>query len=232
MKEFLSRHGIPFVLRDMHVDPHAALETREHEIDVFPTLVRGDEQLTVLHVGQLREWLGLPDDEEPAGYLDLVAACERVLKAVERAARAIPDDQLETRTPNRGRDAREMIFNIHAPLDALAASLDSGRFVYDPTKDFAHSRRFGDARALADYCATVRSRWVIRALGVTAADQQRILSTDRGDLTQHQMLDFLARHAAGHLRQLYVFLRERGVSPDGELNEEEMSPIIVTAELY
>jgi hypothetical protein len=218
-------------VRDIHADAEAAAEHRALGFDSVPVAVQGDRRLEIYHVDQLREWLGLAMDEEAPGYLDLVAACERVLKAVERAILQVPDAHLGSPTPNRGRDVRELAYNIHAPLWTVADSLDTG--VYrTAAKSFDNSRYFASVADLAEFARVVRQRWLARALRATPMEIDAVVSTRRGDLTQLQLLDFQARHAAGHLRQLYVFLRDLGIEPDRELTAAEMAPISLTEDVF
>lgn len=68
---------------------------------------------------------------------------------------------------------------------------------------------------------------------MTPEEGEGFVSTDRkGDQTQYLVLDSGARHAAGHLRQAYQFLRDIGIEPIDELTPDHMGPIQVQASLY
>jgi hypothetical protein len=193
-------------------------------------VVRGNERLEVFHVDQLREWLGVAADEDGASYLDLVAACERVLKSYEACLLQLPDEHITSPTPNRGRDMRDMTLNIYGGVAELTKAMDSGRF---ETHGFAGPQRsFESAREMYDFATVVRKDWVARALRVTEDEAGHIIETERGEVTQHQMLDVIARHSAGHLRQCYAFLRQIGIEPSHEMSDAEMAPIDVQKSLY
>jgi hypothetical protein len=218
-------------VRDIHADRDAAAEHRALGFDSVPVAIQGDRRLEIYHVDQLRDWLGLAVEEGAPGYLDLVAACERVLKAVERAVLQVPEEHLGSPTPNRGRDVRELTYNIHAPLWTVADSLDTG--VYrTAAKSFENSRYITSVVELAEFARVVRQRWLARALRATRDEIESVVATRRGDLSQLQLLDFQARHAAGHLRQLYVFLRGLGIEPARELTAAEMAPISLTEDVF
>ncbi|MHB0871398.1 MAG: hypothetical protein ACYC66_12090 [Chloroflexota bacterium] len=186
----------------------------------------------ILHVDQLREFLGLPAEDLGATYQALLPALERVLQAVERAVLRLPSERLGDPTPNRGRDLRELAFNIHDPVRAMAVSLDTGLFQWDTDRDFERSRALGSSEQLARFCREVRVGWVERARRVTAEEAERLVETPRGAVTQLQLLESQAWHAAQHLRQVYLFLKQIGIIPDRELTAEEMAPIHLGDVLY
>ena len=174
---------------------------------------------------QLRDFLGLPPEDAGGGYQELVEALGRVLEAAERAVRQVPDAHLSTPTPNRGRDIRELAYNIHCPIRLMGEALDSGFFDWSTTGDFEASRGFETSAQLAGFCKEIRERWLANARTATSEDVERVAWTPRGLLTQQQLLESQAWHAAQHLRQIYVFLREIGIEPERELTPEEMEPI-------
>jgi len=201
---------------------------------VLPVVVRGDRHLVVGHVEQLREWLGLPADEEHVPYAELVAACDRVLVAFITMLRQLPDERITDPTPNRGRDMRNMTVNVFSLMTEVVHALDDGRFSYQAHKDAdAQSVRFRGTAELIAFAEERRAQWLARSGRVTSADAARLVPSDRkGEMTQHQILDAAARHAAGHLRQAYQFLRQMGIEPAGELTAAAMRPIVVQTSLY
>ncbi len=223
----LSHEGVPHAIRDIHTDPVARDEWERLGVGVVPVAVLGERVLPIFHVDQLRGLLGLPPAPDAPPYQQLVAALERILAAVERAVRQADDAQLDLPTPNRGRDLCELTFNIHDPIDAIRRALDSGRFDWDPERDFARSRHLGTVEELADWSRAVRLAWFERALAVDDAAAMDAVATPRGPLTHLQILEAQARHAAQHLRQIYVFLRGLGIDPRDELTAEGMHPVVL-----
>jgi hypothetical protein len=174
---------------------------------------------------QLREFLGMPPEDVGAAYQEWVEALGRVLQAVERAVRQVPGAHLSTPTPNRDRDIRELAYNIHLPVRLMGEALDSGTFDWQTAGDYAASRAFETTAQLAEFCAAAREGWLRQARQATAEDTERVAWTPRGLVTQRQVLESQAWHAAQHLRQIYVFLREIAIEPEAELTPEEMEPI-------
>lgn len=192
----------------------------------------GERRQALWHVDQLRDFLGLPQGEDAPPYQALVAALDRVLAAVERAVRQVPDAHLGTPTPNRGRDLREMIFNIYDQIRAMGEALDTGRFDRASTADEPRSRHFATTGELAGYCRATHRAWRARAVVVEEHQATRAVDTPRGTLTHQQILEAQAQHAAQHLRQIYVFLRERGSTPAREMTAAEMAPITLGDQVF
>lgn len=201
-------------------------------IGPVPCVVRGDQHLSVQHVDQLRVFLGLPPAEPTAPYQVWAAGLLRVLEAVERVVRQLPSERLGEPTPNRGRDLRQLVFNIHDAIRAMRDSLDTGRFNWDTKDDYVRSRPFGTTEELADFCSEIRRRWFRRTSLVDDEEAGRQVETRRGTITQQQLLESQAWHAAQHLRQIYLFVREIGIEPASPLSAEEMWPVQLGELIY
>jgi hypothetical protein len=197
-----------------------------------PVAVLGERRLAILHVDQLRAFLGLAAAGEAYAYQDYVAALERVLEGVERAVMQVPAEQFRTPTPNRGRDLAELVFNIHDPVAIMAESFHSGRFFWRTESDFERSRGLATAADLARFCRETRLAWFGRAAAVDAEMAERPVETVEGALTNQQVLEAQSFHAAQHLRQIYVFLRRIGVEPAQELQARDILPVELGEQVF
>jgi hypothetical protein len=157
-----------------------------------------------------------------------------VLLAFERMLTQLPDDRIYDPTPNRGRDMRNMTINVYGLMEELINCMDRNHFSYQGHKDHdATYVNYSSVAQLREYAADARKRWVERARRVRPEEADAYVTTDRkGDVTQYLALDSGARHAAGHLRQAYQFLRDIGIEPKDELTLEQMKPIQVQTSLY
>lgn len=207
------------------MDPAAKAEWESLELGVVPCAVQGDRSLLILHMGQLREFVGLPPSGEAGSYQEWVGAMNRILEAVEEAVRQIPSERLSDPTPNRGRDLRELVFNVHDRVPFMCQALETGWYDYQHGDDFARSRRFQTTGDLADYCAEIRTDWLRCVQEVDDDTALNGVDSRRGEATHQQLLEIQGFHAAQHLRQIYVFMRQIGVEPSRELTAEEMRPV-------
>jgi hypothetical protein len=213
------------------LDPAAKAEALG--LGVVPVAVQGDRCLLILHTDQLREFLGLPVSAARASYRELAEAMNRVLEAVEEAVRLVPSEMLAAPTPNRGRDLRELVFNIHDRIGPMADALSSGVYPWVSADEYALSRRFSTTAELVAYCREMRTAWF---LGTVRADAERVenglVETKKGTVTHLQLLESRAFHSAQHLRQIYVFLRQIGITPGREISADEMEPIVLGDQVF
>lgn len=202
---------------------------------VVPMVTQGDRRLKMLFISQLRAFLGIAPDANAPTYEDLAAAHERVLEAVESAARSVPHDALSKPTPNRGRDMRELVYNICEMVDAMTRSLDThdlaGYPPVDKQYDFKQSRPLETPDQVADHALATRTRWIERVALMGDADADSTVLSHAGETTQYELLERVAMHSTQHLRQIYAFLRDLGV-PVRELSVEEMAPIRLMTSTY
>ena len=217
----------------MFLDPAAKAEAEALGLDVVPVAVQGDRRMLILHTDQLREFLGLPVSEAKASYREWADAMNRVLEAVEEAVRLVPSEMLALPTPNRGRDLRELVFNIHDRIGPMVDALSSGIYPWVSADEYALSRRFTTTAELASYCLQMRTAWYE---GTLRADIDRVenctVETKKGPVTHLQLLESRAFHSAQHLRQIYVFLKQIGISPVHEMSADEMKPIVLGDQVF
>lgn len=221
-----------YLSRDIYSNPEAKAEWEALGLGTVPCAVRGEEHLEILHTDQLRAFLGLGTSEAPASYRGLARAMNRILEAVERAVRQVPSERLSDPTPNRGRDLRELVFNIHDRILPMADALDSGVYQWQHGDDYGRSRRFSATEELAGFCFETRTAWLRRAGLVEDDAAHEMVQTRRGPVTHLQLLESQAFHAAQHLRQIYVFMRQIGIAPSGELTAAEMAPITLGEQVF
>jgi hypothetical protein len=200
---------------------------------VLPVVIQGDRHVVVGHVEQLREFLGMPPGIH-AEWSVLVAATNKVLKAFEALLTKLPDERITDPTPNRGRDMRDMTVNVFSLMECLIDAMNNNHFSYMKHKEMdATSPRFKKTSELIEYAGEIRERWLARAMKVSREEVDRLVTTDRkGDQTQYLALDSGGRHAAGHLRQAYQFMRQIGIDPGPDLTAEDIAPIQVQTSLY
>lgn len=165
-------------------------------------------------------------------YRELIGAMDRILTAVEQAVLQIPSERLSDPTPNRGRDLREMVFNIHERIPPMADSLDSGTYQWEKGDDYGRSRHFLTSGKLGRYCSDVRTAWFQRAVQIDDDEANEMVQTRRGPVNHFQLLESQAFHAAQHLRQIYAFMRQTRITPIKELTAAEMEPVVLGETIY
>jgi hypothetical protein len=215
------------------LDPAAKAEAEALGLEVVPVAVQGDRRLLILHNDQLREFFGLPADAARASYREWAEAMNRVLEAVEEAVRLVPSEMLAAPTPNRGRDLRELVFNIHDRIGPMVDALSSRVYPWVSADEYALSRRFQATEELVSYCREMRTAWFEGTLRAGPDGVEGLLvETKKGPVTQLQLLESRAFHSAQHLRQIYVFLKQIGIAPGREMSAMEMKPIVLGDQVF
>jgi hypothetical protein len=216
----------------VYLDPAAKAEAEALGLGVVPLAVQGDRHVLILHTDQLREFLGLTSLEARSSYRELASSMNRVLEAVEEAVRLIPSEMLSAPTPNRGRDLRELVFNIHDRIGPMVDALNTGIYSWVSGDEYALSRRFSTTAQLVEYCREMRTKWFEGTGRAVGDPSEKKVETKKGPVTHLQLLESRAFHSAQHLRQIYVFLRQIRITPSHELSADEMKPIVLGNQVF
>ncbi|MBI4339435.1 MAG: DinB family protein [Chloroflexi bacterium] len=218
-----------YVERDIENHPGALEELRALGFRAVPVTKIGDRVVNGFNPRQLNDALGLGlriQERPPEVTVPLLG---RVLKAVERAVRQMPDDKLDWSAPDRERPMREFTYHIFSVTLNSVRGLSRGQYA---AMDDAPGRSFTSFQAVADYgkqSVEEYERWA-------AAENPRVLARmgPRGsdDRSASERLDVTTGHAVQHLRQLYFVLREFGVEPDQPIQDGEFPPEYVLTILW
>jgi glutaredoxin len=216
MKEFLTKHGVPFLSINVLEDKDALAELATLGIRSVPIVRRGKDWAN----GQvLREvarvagiaWGGTPLLPAP----DLVARLIEIQMAAQRLFAQIPDDKLGRMLPHRPRSYAQLGYHIFNIADAFLEHevqrlpLKEGAYGRIPSPEM-NTR----AKILAygqDVLERLRSWW--GGSGQTT-DFSRKAQVYYGDVTIHEYLERTTWHSAQHVRQLVMVLDMLGIEPD------------------
>jgi glutaredoxin len=227
MKEFLTRHGVPFVSVNVLEDKQGFAELEALGIRSVPIVRRGTDWANgqvlrdVARVAGIA-WGGakvLPARELTARLIEIQTTAQRLFAQ-------IPDDQLGRMLPNRPRSYAQLGYHIFNIADAfLEHEVESL-----PLKEGAYSRvpppeMNSMAKILAygqDVLTRFRSWW--DGPGQTT-DFSRKAHVYYGDVTLHEYLERTTWHSAQHVRQLVMVLGMLGIDPDGPPTKETFADL-------
>jgi len=216
MKEFLTKHGVPFVSINVLEDKDAFAELAMLGIRSVPIVRRGKDWAN----GQvLREvarvagiaWGGaqvLPAPELAARLIEIQTAAQRLFAQ-------IPEEKLGRMLPRRPRSYAQLAYHIFNIADAFLE-----HEVQDlPLKEGAYGRvppqeMNTKAKILAygqDVLRRFRAWW--DDPGQTT-DFSRKAHVYYGDVTLHEYLERTTWHSGQHVRQLVMVLELLGIAPD------------------
>jgi len=222
MKEFLTRHGVPFVSVTVLEDKRAFDELAKLGVRSVPIVQRGTDWAN----GQV-----LRDVARVAGIAfggtkmltpeEMIARLNTIQSAAQRFLTQIPDDKLATLLPNRPRSYAELVYHIFNIADAFLEHQVQGL----PLKEGAYSRvpppEMDTKAKILAYGVNVQQRlnawWAEHG---AAADFNAKARVYYGDQTLHDFLERTTWHSGQHVRQLMMVLGLLGLAPDKPVGPE------------
>jgi len=222
MKEFLTRHGVPFVSVNVLADKAAFAELAELGIRSVPIVRRGKDWANgqvlkdVARVAGIK-WGGAKMLPVP----ELVSRLVTIQQAAQRLFAQIPDDKLGQQLPNRPRSYAQLAYHIFNIADAFLEHEVQGL----PLKEGAYNRvpppEMKTKEQILDYGRNVLSgieTWW-HGPGQTASFDAKA-SVYYGNVTLHDYLERTTWHSGQHVRQLMMVLGMLGIAPDRPIGKE------------
>jgi glutaredoxin len=227
MKEFLTKHGVPFISVNVLEDKGALAELETLGIRSVPIVRRGKDWANgqvlrdVARVAGIA-WGGaqmLPASELVARLIDIQTAAQRLFAQ-------IPDDKLGRMLPHRPRSYAQLAYHIFNIADAFLEHEVQGL----PLKEGAYGRvpppEMNTKGKIIAYGQNVLGR--LRAWwdgqGQTT-EFSRKAHVYYGDVTLHEYLERTAWHSGQHVRQLMMVLGMLGIAPDRPPTEETFADL-------
>jgi glutaredoxin len=217
MKEFLTRHGVPFVSVNVLEDKEALAELETLGIRSVPIIRCGDDWANgqvlrdVARVAGIA-WGGaqvLPAPELTARLIEIQMTAQRLFAQ-------IPDDKLGRMLPRRPRSYAELAYHIFNIADAFlehemqGLALKEGAYGRVPPPEMNTK-----AKILAygqDVLRRFQGWWDGRGQTTDFSRQARVYY---GDVTLQDYLERTTWHCGQHVRQLVMVLDMLGIEPNG-----------------
>jgi glutaredoxin len=222
MKEFLTRHGVPFVSVNVLADKAAFAELAELGIRSVPIVRRGKDWANgqvlkdVARVAGIK-WGGAKMLPVP----ELVSRLVTIQQAAQRLFAQIPDDKLGQQLLNRPRSYAQLAYHIFNIADAFLEHEVQGL----PLKEGAYNRvpppEMKTKEQILDYGRNVLSgleTWW-RGPGQTANFDAKA-NVYYGNVTLHDYLERTTWHSGQHVRQMMMVLGMLGIAPDRPIGKE------------
>jgi hypothetical protein len=222
MKEFLTKHGVPFISVNVLEDEGAFAELAELGIRTVPIVRRGTEWANGQVLRDVARVAGIPwGGAKVLPAPELVARLLTIQAAAQRFFAQIPDDALGRQLPNRPRSYAQLAYHTFNIADAFLEH----EVQHLPLKEGAYSRvpppEMKTKAQIIDYGRSVLAgveRWWAgpgRATDFTAK-----ASVYYGDVTLHEYLERTTWHSGQHVRQMMMVLGMLGIAPDRPVGQE------------
>jgi glutaredoxin len=222
MKEFLTKHGVPFVSVNVLEDKGAFAELAELGIRSVPIVRRGTDWANgqvlkdVARVAGIK-WGGAKVLPAP----ELVSRLVVIQQAAQRFFAQIPDEALGRQLPNRPRSYAQLGYHIFNIADAFLEH----EVQHLPLKEGAYNRvpppeMKTKAQILGyghDVLAGVEKWW---AGPGKSTDFTAKANVYYGNVTLHEYLERTTWHSGQHVRQMMMVLGMLGITPDRPVGKE------------
>jgi glutaredoxin len=216
MKEFLTRHGVPFVSVNVLEDKDGVAELAALGLRTVPIVRRGTDWANGQVLRDVARVAGIAWGG--AKILPVSELCARLVEIQTTAQRLfaqIPDDKLGRMLPRRPRSYAQLAYHIFNIADAFLEHEVDGL----PLAEGAYGRvpapgKDGKAEILA-YGADVLRRFEAWRDGpAKTTDFARKAKVYYGDVTLHDYLERTVWHSGQHVRQLVMVLGFLDIAPD------------------
>jgi glutaredoxin len=217
MKEFLTRHGVPFVsVNNVLEDQEGFAELAALGLRTVPIVRRGTDWANGQVLRDVARVAGIPWGG--ATMLPVPELCDRLVEiqiTAQRLFAQIPDAALGTQLPRRPRSYAQLAYHIFNIADAFLEHEVDGL----PLKEGAYARvaapgKDGKADTLAYGADVLRRFEAWRAGPGRTADFTRKARVYYGDVTLHDYLERTTWHSGQHVRQLVMVLGLLNIAPD------------------
>jgi hypothetical protein len=222
MKEFLAKHGVPFVSVNVLEDEDAFAELAALGVRSVPIVRRGGDWANGQVLRDVARVAGIPWGGARMLLPDQLATrLVTIQQAAQRLFAQIPDDKLARLLPHRPRSYAQLAYHTFNIADAFLEHEVQGL----PLKEGVYGRvpppeMDSKAKILA-YGADVLARFQAWWNGPgQATDFARKASVYYGDVTLHEFLERTTWHSGQHVRQIMMVLGMLSIAPDGPIGDE------------
>jgi hypothetical protein len=219
MKEFLAKHGVPFVSVNVLEDKEAFVELAALGVRSVPIVRRGADWANGQVLRDVARVAGIPWGGAPIlPPPELAARLVTIQRAAQRLFAQIPDDQLGTLLPHRPRSYAQLAYHTFNIADAFLEHEVQGL----PLMEGVYGRVPAPGQDSKDqvlaYGADVLRRFEAwwNESGRTT-EFARKASVYYGDVTLHEFLERTTWHSGQHVRQMMMVLDMLGIAADGRL---------------
>ena len=188
----------------------------------------------ILHPSQIASILGIEhQSSEPAQEVawDTVSILEGWVKNLNHLSWS----EILAPTPSRGRSTRNLTVNAFHPFELLPGAFERGEFPWRPDlTDAEMEASLVDSGSTVEFASNVLNGWKLFLMGQDseAGFVDGPVTTPRGEVTLHALLDSQRWHAAWHHRQVIDAAKLVGHSLPHRLSDGMSSAIGLPDNVY
>jgi hypothetical protein len=215
----LSSWGVPFEGVDVEAHPDRKRELEPHGVPRVPATIHDGRAVHGWNPKALAELVGVKyETVERLAPDELARRMDRVLAATQRIVAQLPPAALDTKAPDRNRTVRQIAWHVFRLSLWFRETRETG-MLPDTAYNDADPATIGDAAQIVRFGDEVRAKlgeWFRRPGWCHGS-----VETYYGPQTAHDFMERTTWHAAQHLRQLYWFAGNAGVTPEAPLGDRD-----------
>ncbi len=221
-------------MRDVEHDPAARAELAALGLRTLPVTVAGGQAIVGFDRPKLAAALGLGRVERQAADAALLLErYQRVFVGFSRAARQVPDEKLDWKSPERDRTLRKFLFHVYDRPDLMLQGRQTGVYRYeDVMKGYDRAEAYRTTAALVDRGDQLLTGVYAFLRAATPAEMAQPIDSYQGVLGVGELLVLGLAHAAHHLRQLYHYFGLLGITAESPLREGDFEGIPLPKETF
>jgi hypothetical protein len=217
MKEFLTKHGVPFVSVNVLEDRDGFGELAALGIRSVPIIRRGADWANGQVLRDVARVAGIAwSGGQVLPPAELAQRAVTIQETAQRLFAQVPEDKLGRLLPNRPRSYAQLAYHIFNIAGAFLEHEVDGL----PLKEGVYGRvpppAMDTKEKILDYGRDVLRRfegW--RRERASSTDFSTKANVYYGDVTLHEFLERTAWHSGQHVRQYVMVLDMLGIEPDG-----------------
>lgn len=196
-------------------------------------LSRGDDFVFAQNIAQVVAFLKL--DEKAGPVLSPAQLYERMQRYIDAALRMIPqmpDDRLETLTPNRPRSYARLAHHMFRICEAFT-EVAGGKFFAQAMPGEVHDpAEMASTAALTAYGRRVKAK--VETWWATTPDKaaQAEVDTYYGKQKLHEVMERATWHIGQHTRQWVMLLGMHGLAADRPLGEADFADLPMPKQVW
>jgi glutaredoxin len=222
MKEFLTKHGVPFISINVLEDTDALAELATLGIRSVPIVRRGNDWANGQVLRDVARVAGIPWRGAPMLPPSELA---RRLAAIQTAAQElfaqIPDSDLRRMLPHRPRTYAQLAHHIFNIADAFLEHEVKGHALIEGAYGRVPPPEMDTKAKILSYGQDVLARFQAWWDGAgLSTDFSHKANVYYGDVTLHEFLERTTWHSGQHVRQLVMVLDMLGIEPRRSIGQD------------
>jgi hypothetical protein len=199
----------------------------------IPVLSRGDDFVFAQNIAQVVAFLKL--NEKAGPVLTPAQLAERMLRFIDAALRMIPqmpDDRLDTHTPNRPRSYGRLAHHMFRICEAFVEVANGEFFSQNLPGEVKNPEEMASTAALVEYGNRVRRKVETWWATTQDKDAKAIVQTYYGPQSLHEVQERATWHIAQHTRQWVMLLEMAGIAADRPLGEADFADLPMPKQVW